>query len=432
MSERSLAGEVRRVVVPLASADSDYDALLERIGRARIVMLGEASHGTHEFYVERERITRRLIQELNFSALAIEGDWPEARAVHRYVMGGEGTAERALQAFTSFPRWMWANEDVLPMVHWLRTHNEGIPAVAPKVGFYGLDVFSPYRSMEMIPNYLHHLDSQAAGRIRDRYQRYNPAEFNDHRASEKGITVSCREDAELLLSELSRNYPTQKGSEAYFVCAQSAAAAIAGEQFYRAKDQDDSKSWNLRDTHMADALDALLDFLDPIARVVVWEHNSHIGDFRATEAEGKVNLGQLVRERHPEESFAVGFGTYQGSVTAADAWAHGPQTMQVPPAQPGSCDALFHQVGLPRFLLLLGAISSEPLKAELNKRRGQRAIGAVNVPGMDSESYTPTDLVARYDAYIHIDSTHAVMPLGPAPQPSNPGSNVNYEHRTGT
>jgi len=428
MDEQSLVEEVRRAALPLAGADSDYDALLEHIGRARIVMLGEASHGTQEFYVEREQITRRLIEELNFSALAIEGDWPEARAVHQYITGGDGTAESALLAFTNFPPWMWANEDVLHMVQWLRTHNDGLQAATSKIGFYGLDVFSPYRSMEMIPDYLHRLDSQAAARIRDRYERYNPAEFNDHQASEKGITVSCSEDAESLLSELRRNYPEQQRSEAYFVCAQSAAVAIAGEKFYRARNQDDAASWNLRDTHMADALDVLLDHLGSSARVVVWEHNSHIGDFRATEADGKLNIGQLVRERHPGESFAVGFGTYQGTVTAADAWAQAPQSMPVPPAQRGSYDDIFHQVGMPRFLLLLQSILSGPLGAEHHNRRGQRAIGAVNAPEKDAESYTPTDLVARYDAYIHIDHTQAVTPLGSTSQGSNTVSNSSNEH----
>ncbi len=407
---QAFTDEVKPLALPLTGVPGDYEELLDLVGNARIVMLGEASHGTHEFYEERARISRRLIDELGFSAVAVEGDWPEARTVHHYVTGGEGTAREALAAFSIFPSWMWANHDILDFVEWLRSHNDRLPAGGAKVGFYGLDLFSPYRSMETLLDSFVRLGAPGAASARRRFARFEPFAANDYRAYDEGMAESCQAKVEAMLAGLQPELQRQD-RDAYHDFLQSASAALAGEAYYRLRHENDVESWNGRDTHMANALDVLLDHLGPGGKVVLWQHNSHIGDFRATDSGGRLNVGQLVRERHPGESIAIGFGTYEGTVTAAAAPGAESQTMAVPPAAVGSFDEAFHGLGLDRFLLLLKPLRTAGQAGTLGEWRGQRAIGAANAPEKDADHYTRTRLADRYDAYIHIDRTSAVEPL---------------------
>jgi erythromycin esterase-like protein len=327
---------IRREALPLTGSPHDYDALMGRIGDARIVLLGEATHGTHEFYRDRARITKRLVREHGFTAVAIEGDWPDAYRVHRYVRaaGADRTAEESLRGFRRFPTWMWRNADVVDLVGWLRTHNDARHATARKVGFYGLDLYSLDASMEAVVAYLKEHDPDAAARARQRYaclQPYASDSADYGRALLHGVGEPCRRGVFEQLVELRRRsgeYLRSDGVAAedeQFFAEQNAAIVAAAEEYYRAVFGDRAGTWNMRDRLMADTLDALTADLDRhggTARVVVWAHNSHVGDARATEvaARGELTLGQLLRERHGADVVSVGFTTHTGTVTAASDW----------------------------------------------------------------------------------------------------------------
>jgi erythromycin esterase-like protein len=410
VSDRELVDGVTRVAHPLREGElRGYDPLLEMVGNARIVLLGEASHGTHEFYRERARITTRLIRELGFSFVAIEGDWPEAYRVNQFVRGGPGTARDALKVFDVYPTWMWGNLDTLP---------DG----SRKVGFYGLDLYSLFRSMSSVVEYLEGVDPEAAREARERYACFEPFGGNKDLYAYHtglGLTESCEAEAVAMLREMRRKreeYLEISPDDSYFYAEMAATVARDGERYYRAMYRGGDMTWNLRDMHMQNTLDALLQHFGPDARAVVWEHNTHIGDFRFTaDADGMVNVGQLTRERHPEQSIAIGFGTYQGSVTASRAWGDRPQYMTVPQATAGSYDNVFHQTGIDRFMLLLKPLRDRGQESGLAEWRGQRAIGVVYHPEYEQGNYVPTRLSGRYDAYIHIDRTKAVKPLGIEP-----------------
>ena len=336
LGERAILEALRRKAHPLTGDHRDYDALLGLVGDARIVLLGEASHGTHEFCRERARITKRLIAEHGFTALAIEGDWPDAYRVNRYIRGAreDADAEEALRCFRRFPTWMWRNADVLDMVGWLRAHNDRLPRGARRVGFYGLDLYSLGASMEAVIGYLDEQDPDAAARARSRYECLQPyrAESSEYgRAVLLGVGEPCRRRVVEQLVELRRragDYLRRDGllaEDEYFFAEQNAAVVANAEEYYRTMFGDQAGSWNLHDRHMADTLDQLLAHLDRhggTTRIVVWEHNSHIGNARATEmgTRGELNIGQLMRERHGRDAVNVGFTTYAGTVTAASEW----------------------------------------------------------------------------------------------------------------
>ncbi|HEX6507769.1 MAG TPA: erythromycin esterase family protein [Chloroflexota bacterium] len=421
-SDQELVDQTKDVAHPLQEEDlRGYDPLLELVGNARIVMLGEASHGTHEFYRERARITARLIEELDFTFVAVEGDWPECYGVHRYVCGGPSSARDALSAFKAFPTWMWGNLDALHFVEWLRRQNESLPEGRRKVGFYGLDLYSLYASMRMVIEYLERVDPETARLARRRYACFEPFSAKDRYAYTVGLGLaeSCEQEAVAMLQELQRKrdqYLQLSSDDQYFCAMLCAAVARDGERYYRSMYRSDVSSWNLRDTHMMSTLAALLEHFGPESRAVVWAHNTHVGDFRATaDADGMVNIGQLVRERYPNQSIAMGFGTYEGSVTAATEWGQPPQRMQVPRARPGSYDNDFHQTELLRFLIALKRVREEGLPHALNEWKGQRAIGVVYRPDYEQGNYVPSRLADRYDAYVHIDRTRAVKPLNIEP-----------------
>jgi erythromycin esterase-like protein len=410
-------------------ASQDYDPLLELIGDAHFVLIGEASHGTHEFYSERATITKRLIAEKGFTAVAVEADWPDAWRVNRYVhgMNDDRAALDALSGFKRFPVWMWRNTVVLNFVEWLRTHNLSLPSGARETGFYGLDLYSLIASIEEVIRYLEKVDPEAAKRARHRYSCFEhfgeDTEVYGYEAG-FGLSRSCEDEVVNQLVELRRHaadYSKRDGRVAedeFFYAEQNARLARDAEEYYRTMFKGQVSSWNLRDTHMARTLDELVAYLNRrfgkgSTKVVVWEHNSHIGDARATSMgwEGEINVGQLVRERHSNDTVLVGFSTYTGTVTAAPNWGQPHERKRVRPALEGSYEALFHATHMPNFLLLLRDANSN-VKKGLHGPRLERAIGVVYMPQTERIShYFNAMLPEQFDTVIHFDETHALEPL---------------------
>jgi erythromycin esterase-like protein len=407
----------------LLGSRGDYDGLLDAIGSSSLVLIGEASHGTHEFYRERARITRRLIEEKGFRAVAVEADWPDAYRVNRYLHGApdDADAEEALRGFRRFPTWMWRNAEVLDFLGWLRAHNEH-RSVAERVSFFGLDVYSLFSSVEAVIAYLERLDPAGAERARERYSCFEQfgGEQAYGRAAALGVSATCERGVVEQLLELQRNadaYLRRDGvaAEDEQFCAEQNARVVAGaESYYRSMFGAAASSWNLRDRHMAETLEHLRDHLarhGTPAKLVVWEHNSHLGDARMTEMSrrGELNVGQLVRERHRDDAFLVGFTTYAGTVTAASDWGGPAERKRVRPALEGSWEELLHQVPAERFWLDLRA--PETVEA-LGEPRLERAIGVIYRPETELQShYFSADLPSQFDAVIHIDETRAVEPL---------------------
>ena len=407
-------------LLPLTGADTDYDPLVERTVQSRFVLIGEASHGTHEFYRERAEITKRLIAEQRFTAVAVEGDWPDAYRVNRFVRGesDDEFAEEALEDFRRFPSWMWRNTDVVDFVTWLREWNDALPADAAKVGFYGLDLYSLHTSIEAVVEYLDEADPDAAARARERYacfDHFGPDPQVYGYEAGIGGAESCERQVVEQLVEL-RNKAAELASrdgrvavDAHFYAEQNARLVADAERYYRSVFRGGVESWNLRDTHMAETLEALAGHLERTSgaatKAVVWAHNSHVGDARATQLgeAGELNIGRLVRERHGRDAFVVGFSTYTGTVTAASDWGRPAERKHVRRALEGSWEQLFHGTGLPRFLLV---------PAGLRGRRLERAIGVIYRPETERLShYFEARLADQFDALIHLDETRAVEPL---------------------
>ncbi len=412
------------------------EVLDELVGDARVVLIGESSHGTHEFYAARAEITKWLIEHKGFTAVAAEADWPDAYRVNRYVhgLGQDTTAEDALSGFERFPAWMWRNGVVRDFVTWLRRHNE-LPATRAgtgTVGFYGLDLYSLHQSMQEVVTYLETVDPPAAARARGRYACFDHASSDDGQAygyaAAFGAGRSCEREAVAQLVDVHRNavsYLHRDGvvAEDELFCAQQNAQTVRNaEAYYRTMFRGRVTSWNLRDRHMAQTLDALLAHLDRRrgaqddlpARIVVWAHNSHVGDARATEVgeDGQLTLGQLVRERYGQQSRLIGFSTYHGTVTAATEWGGETQTKTVRPALPGSVEELFHETGKNAFLVRMH--EGGPAAPALETVRLARAIGVIYLPATERQSHyyhvRPAD---QYDAMIHVDRTRALQPLEP-------------------
>ena len=379
--------------------------VLEKIGGARLVLIGEASHGTHEFYRIRAELTQALIRERGFTLVAVEADWPDAYRANRWVRGvsKERGPEAALEDFTRFPRWMWRNAEVVAFLRWLRAHNAGRPE-GERTGFYGLDLYSLHRSIDAVLAYLDKVDPEAAARARERYgcfEMYGEDPQAYGWASTLGMSKTCEDEVTAQLVELQRKAPT--GDEAFFA-EQNARLVANAETYYRAMFGRRANSWNVRDQHMMETLEALLEHAGPKSRAVVWAHNSHLGDARATEmsARGELNLGQLVRQRFGDQAWLVGFTTHAGSVTAARDWGDPAQRRRVRPSLEGSWERLFHDTGLQRFLLLQ-IPSGERL---------ERAIGVIYRPESERFShYFRAGLADQFDAVIHIDETSALHPL---------------------
>lgn len=420
------AGRLRRLVRPLAGSPSDFDPVVEAARTTRYVLIGEASHGTHEFYRIRGELTKRLIGEAGFTAIAIEGDWPDAHRVHRYVTGsGSDTdATDALQGFSRFPAWMWRNADVLDFIGWLRSFNESRPS-RERVGLYGLDLYSLYASIEAVIAYLDTVDPAAAERAKVRYgcfDRFGRDVEDYARAVVSGIAESCRNEALAQLRELQQeafrrvSRAASSAEERQFIAEQNARVVAGAEEYYRTMLDAGVSSWNLRDQFMFDTLVRLATYLDrrtgKPARIAVWAHNSHVGDARATTMGGgrEFNIGQLVREAYPADSYLLGFTTATGTVTAASRWGGEPERKVVRAPVGGSWEALFHAIDVPNFALdLRHAAGAEPL---LHAPLLERAIGVLYLPRTELYShYFSSRICEQFDAVFHYDHTRAVEPL---------------------
>jgi erythromycin esterase-like protein len=427
MLDQALLDAIKAAAVPLSGV-SDTDAIVNAIGDASIVLLGEASHGSHEFYRARMEISKRLIAEKGFAAIAVECDWPDALQVSRYVQGRGDAAspEQALACYERFPRWMWRNHDVLELVRWLHQHNAGIDQPERRVGFFGLDLYSLRRSMESVIRYLARVDPAAAERARLRYSCFDHLAEDPQRygyATTFGMKPDCEAEVMRQLMGISANLDRYEkldgvaGFDEAFYAQQNARVAQNAETYYRAMFQGRHESWNVRDNHMMDTLDALRQHLSRRSgevepKVVVWAHNSHIGDARATEMGegGEVNLGQLARERHGiDHTFLLGFTTHHGRVTAASDWDYPAEFKEVRPSREDSYENLMHRSGSKFFLPLRG---NAALLDHLSQRRLERAIGVVYLPESERLShYFYCDIGKQFDAIVHFDHTRAVKPL---------------------
>jgi erythromycin esterase len=432
---------------------ADLDPLFEQVtSNVKYVLLGEASHGTSEFYNWRVEITKRLIAEKQFSFIAVEGDWPDCYEVNRYVKGiaatdseeayrsNSNSAYDILYSFNRWPTWMWANREIVELVEWLRKHNEKLPE-EQKVGFYGLDVYSLWESMESVIKYLKKVDPNAIKTAIEAYQCFEPygRSVEDYaRSTIAFVPKSCEDEVIDMLIDLHSKAAQYKTDgigrrEAYFNAEQNAIVAKNAELYYRKMIQGGTATWNIRDTHMMETLKRLMEFYDrnnndKPPKSIIWAHNTHIGDARQTDmADAKmINLGQLVREYAGDKNAVlVGFGTYEGTVIAAKEWGEKMEKMTVPPAIEGSWDSIIHKqnIGSNSLLVFRGG-SNQRNKAEQllaieeetrNKRRrrkGQRAIGVVyNSQYEKYGNYVPTILDKRYDAFLFVEKTHALHPL---------------------
>jgi erythromycin esterase-like protein len=423
--DRGLREDLRKEAHPLTGNREDFDPLLALVGDSRFVLIGEASHGTHEFYRIRAEITKRLIREKGFSAIAVEADWPDAYRVNRYVhgRGSDTDASQALGGFKRFPQWMWRNADALEFIGWLRDHNDATSS-SRKVGFYGLDLYSLHASMEAVLSYLRVVDPEAALRAQRRYACFehfgdNPQSYGY--AATVGLAASCENEVIAQLIELQKSaadYAMRDGrlaADDLFFAEQNARVVLNAERYYRAMFGNHAESWNLRDRHMAATVDALIAFLEFDRRppkLVVWAHNSHLGDARATgmAGRGELNVGQLVRERWGRAAVLVGFTTYSGTVTAASDWDEPAERKIVRPALEESYEALFHNLGLGNFFLGLRGNSEAILG--LRRPRLERAIGVIYRPENERMShYFSARLPHQFDAVLHYDVTRAVEPL---------------------
>lgn len=415
----------RSLTYALDGSDRDYDGLIELIGDAPFVLLGEATHGTHEFYRARAQITKRLIRECGFAGVCIEGDWPDAYRVNRYVRGADDDAEAvaSLGGFTRFPTWMWRNAEVLDFVAWLREYNDSLGGSSPKAGFYGLDLYSLYASIDAVIGYLDHTDPESAKTARQRYDCLSPYE---HRTENYAYAIfrgkpSCKEAVMAQLLDLQRRaseYAIRDGRAAedeHFYAEQNARVVAEAENYYRTMLDEDTSSWNLRDTHMVDTLERLTQHVARStgrAKMAVWAHNSHVGDAAATSMgrRGEINVGSLMRRRHGRNAVLVGFTTYTGTVTAAPEWHRPEERKRVREARSDSYEGFFHELGIGDFYLPLR--KHRPHLAGLPDSLLERAIGVVYKPHAELVShYFRANILQQFDAVFHYDRTRAVEPL---------------------
>jgi protein-L-isoaspartate(D-aspartate) O-methyltransferase len=420
-SEETVASLQQRIAdacEPFESLETaDLGPLLERIGDARVVLIGEASHGTSEFYRMRARITRELISQKNFRFVAIEGDWPDAARIDHFVRHFEYPPSEWV-AFARFPTWMWRNEEAREFVDWLRLHNAELHP-DERVAFHGLDLYSLYSSIRSILKYLDDIDPETAALARERYAcltPWQPDPANYGRAALTGTYPSCENDVVRMLIELAdkhREYAEHDG-ERFLDAMQNARLVANAERYYRTMYYGSRKSWNLRDSYMFDTLQTLRNYHAPQNKAIVWAHNSHVGNAAATEmsARGELNIGHLCRQEFADDAYLIGFGTHTGTVAAASDWDGEMEIKTVLPSRPGSYEKMFHEVGLPGFLLGLRHLKSMSLRSALAKERLQRAIGVIYRPETELAShYFSASLPRQFDEYIWIDQTRAVQPI---------------------
>ncbi|WP_417320047.1 erythromycin esterase family protein [Emcibacter sp.] len=432
--DQALIGALEKYARPLGGGLQDYDEIIDAARNHHYVLIGEASHGTKEFYRARAEITERLISERSFDAVAVEADWPDAFRINRYVsqMGNDQSADQALADFERFPTWMWRNRELEHFVHWLHDYNQRYISANPDqarrtrpVGFYGLDLYSMNTSIHAVIDYLDQVDPEQARHARERYGCLyhfmdNPQSYGY--AIRKGMADSCEDDIVRQLLDLrdkSITYLERDGfaaREEYYSSLRNAELVKSAEEYYRALYRGHPNTWNLRDQHMFDTLDSLSrhlsDQLGRQAKIVVWAHNSHVGNAGATEMgrRGEFNIGQLAREHYGQEALLVGLSTCRGTVTAASDWDEPAETKTVLPPIAGSYEELFHHVNHKKFLLNLR--EDGPVADGLMQPRLQRAIGVIYRPQTERQShYFESTLPEQFDFMIHYDETEAVEPL---------------------
>jgi erythromycin esterase len=421
VASHSFHEKIRRHSLSL-NDDEDLFPLLERIEDSRIVMLGEASHGTSQYYSWRARIARQLIEKKNFSFIAVEGDWPDCYKLNRFVKGYPNSGKNArevLHSFDRWPTWLWANEEAARFLEWLKAHNDGLPQ-DQRVGFYGLDVYSLWESLRSLRDNLNKLPedtAQALEKVQSCFQPYGDEEQNYARASYY-LSDSCEKEVIKLLHSIRASKNPDDDPEVLFNSEQNAFVVKSAEEYYRIMMHGGPDSWNLRDTHMMDTFDRLLKHHGDISKGMVWAHNTHIGDARFTDMfdEGEVNIGQLARQRYGEDqTVLVGFASYHGTVIAGRSWDAETEVMEMPAARKNSWEAALHEVSAENKMLIFSGLEDE---GELVDPRGHRAVGVIYHPERESlGNYVPTIMPRRYDALLYIDETSALRPLGIAANP---------------
>jgi len=437
--DRKLVAAIKKYAIPMGGALLDYDSIIDAAKDKQLVMIGEASHGTKEFYRARAEITQRLIQEAGFDAVAVEADWPDAYTVNRYVSNPQikSSSERALKDFKRFPTWMWRNAEVMHFIEWLfaynYTHHLYKPETIHTIGFYGLDLYSMSTSVHAVIDYLDKVDPAAASQARKRYSCLD--HFLDKPqgsfdvtgyAAAFGLSKSCEQEIITQLIELQKNafnYMIQDGliaKEEYFCAEQNAKLVKNAELYYRAMFSGRPNSWNVRDQHMFETLEDLAAHVGKQrkrdARIVVWAHNSHVGNAAATDMSrrGQLNIGQLVRNKYGKNSLLVGFSTCRGTVTAASDWDAPIERKRIREPLPNSYEEVFHQVNYKQFMLNLQ--DNNVAVDLLMEPRLQRAIGVIYRPENERQShYYSSCLPEQFDFLLHYDETHAVKPLQTTP-----------------
>lgn len=417
-------GSTLNIPAHALQSSTDLDPLLLQIGDARIVLLGEASHGTHEFYQWRSLITQRLIAERGFTLMAVEGEWADSYRVHQFIQGPAQDSIQAVQLlrqYNRWPTWMWGNYEIASLITWMNQYNQQQPA-AKKAGFYGLDVYCLWESMQELMPYAQGSQTivPIAQKVNQCFRPFSADPMQYAYAVAKN-SAECRTQTENLWQAVLKHTGNQTAtSDEHFLLQQNALVALNGERYYRTSVSSYPGSWNVRDQHMEQTLERLLEWQGPDAKIIVWAHNTHVGDARYTDmaAGGMVNLGQLARENYGKEKvYIVGFGTYTGTVIASNTWGGPIQTMKVPKAQKGSIEALLHASGAGNKILF----SNELTQAGLFKTQiGNRAIGVEYDPGNEQGNYVPSVIPQRYDAFIFIDRSTALRPLGTKPRNEPP------------
>ncbi|WP_159884958.1 erythromycin esterase family protein [Paenibacillus puerhi] len=414
MDRKQVLQAIRKVTLQGGLQDN-LSQLVERMDKVRYVLLGEASHGTSEYYTFRAELTKRLIQQQGIRFIAVEGDWPSCYRLNRYVKGrlDKEDAKEAFSDFNRWPAWMWANQEILEFAEWLRHYNAEKPT-EEQVGFFGMDVYSLWESMDAILTYL---QAEAPDSLPEAKRAFECLEPFGRNEQSYGVSAAlygegCEDEVLALLYRLTDRWMTagdEEDRDSLFNAEMNAMAVKGAEAYYRSMIRHNAESWNIRDRHMANVLENLMEYYGPQARGVIWAHNTHIGDARATDMieEGMINLGQLLREKHPGDVYAVGFGSYEGTVIAGKEWGAPSEVMQVPQAMADSWEELLHQSGADDKILIFDnreeVLETKPL--------GHRAIGVVYHPAWEQGNYVPTVVAKRYDAFVYLNRTKALSPL---------------------